>query len=1421
MKKRLYKDAVKVLLKQTEGVPASSAARQYLMLGECYYLLEQYAEARPYFAQAKSHLKADDDLIIAEYRLACVAYRMGDVDGAIDQIDAFERKHPNDSRLGTLLVFKMKILARKGKPAQDELERIHRRLSAEGARASSATALAADRVLTDFYVAIGESDKAKREYASIVHNARNLIAQNVKDKTNPPVDVQQAHDNAAMQLAVIAVNENQNGEAVRWLENIKYDADLVRRAALLLAQIAYQQQDFDRAISSLTGSGLLDGALAEPLRSDVNLILGFSMKNRKTPDLQKAADYLEKVSPGAKGYAQAQAGLGDMYREKGFADRAIKAYTAAIDSPAYAPHALLELGRIYLAQAEEAGSGPRQADSCRKAAAMLSQLGTKYPLSREAKQSQESVETLLKKGYDVSSAVSEDEKARQWQKTATDKPGSAEALQSLMSLIRYYLKTVAEEKSGRYLKAPNYVACAEACDRLLDPAVYNGKGLAADAWQNLQCEALYSRACSQLASLSPADAPKEGLTPLYLKKADLEKAIADFVRAKSMVDPKQLEMVKSIELGLLEAMLKSDKKEHREAAEKRFSELANEYGADPRFQKLAMDLAEWYRAQGRLADAAREYKGIADRGKSLSRDDLLKALYMAGSLYSTAAADAREKPGQAGYAIYIYPEEVLKIGDPLKAYPPLQKVVQVAWPKATRQGPVTAAQALARLSQASGVPLVWSSDKGREGVANTLNTRAVSLEDGRATVEEFLRRILPVEYRLDFDLGLTGGTPTISPAPPKADAGEAAAPVRVIEIYDPRLWEKRYPPLTREYGTWKNTHGKSEMMFNILRRIEDLGRTKIVWADGVEKRDIQAVEYKEVPGVSPTSNASCASVLARVLEPLHLRYRIIQRDLAGEWYEEAKNCFNEIRKIEPRSKYGEKSLFILALNYQQQHELERMKIVLKEYLKTFDRPGSEHYHEACFWVGWALEQEGKLREACGYYSRAAEECLVVYRPAAGAKPPSRDEWKKQLAHEALVALEEPVSGEFKDLRLDPDIFEFVRINTNVKVRLDAGAAPVDASVSRPAFHKRPCLDVLFDVLDGLGLAVRVENLGKTIADKAYYRLASCYEREGQHDLALEACNALLTRFPETTRKRDAYKLKLEIHKGLKDYRNVLATLRDLKDKCGQEVEGYQQDFEMGWIYFDLCRYDKAVEHLARALADAKDSTERTKIRDGYARALVRAGDAKEALAQYETLVAEETEPLRKFVDEIMAAHLKSTQENLPQDRLPEYAEKLIVAYESLGDAKRALLPKADLAKVTWIYYVLALTDLRMGREAPAMQKLTASANSPDDSLAAESSYLLGTIYLKQNAPKQAREVLEDLLFSARSTEAEVKALYALAQCHHSLGDTAKAVQRLKQLMDRFPDSPYADQARAHPLWPKDAAAPPTVLPDAGTAGSGK
>jgi tetratricopeptide (TPR) repeat protein len=114
MKRGLYQDAVRVLLEETKGQPEEQCGQKFLMLGESYYMLKQYAEARPYFAKALSHLKEDGPRLIAEYRLACVAYRLGDAAGVVEKIDAFVARFPTNERSGVLLVFKMKLLAARG-----------------------------------------------------------------------------------------------------------------------------------------------------------------------------------------------------------------------------------------------------------------------------------------------------------------------------------------------------------------------------------------------------------------------------------------------------------------------------------------------------------------------------------------------------------------------------------------------------------------------------------------------------------------------------------------------------------------------------------------------------------------------------------------------------------------------------------------------------------------------------------------------------------------------------------------------------------------------------------------------------------------------------------------------------------------------------------------------------------------------------------------------------------------------------------------------------------------------------------------------------------------------------------------------------------------------------------------------------------
>ena len=51
---------------------------------------------------------------------------------------------------------------------------------------------------------------------------------------------------------------------------------------------------------------------------------------------------------------------------------------------------------------------------------------------------------------------------------------------------------------------------------------------------------------------------------------------------------------------------------------------------------------------------------------------------------------------------------------------------------------------------------------------------------------------------------------------------------------------------------------------------------------------------------------------------------MIQRDVAAENYEAAKDAFNQVRQIDPKSKYGERALFAVALNYYNQQDYEKI-----------------------------------------------------------------------------------------------------------------------------------------------------------------------------------------------------------------------------------------------------------------------------------------------------------------------------------------------------------------------------------------------------------------------------------------------------------------------------------------------------------------
>lgn len=1390
MKRRLYADAMNTLTREIKERPEAECGPKFVMLGECHYLQGSYKEARPWFAKALRFLPDGKNKTVAEYRLACTAFRLGDVAGAFERSADFVRKHPGDRRSGTLLLFRMKALAKRGKSAESSLEAVRRLMAAKAAQYGAAANLSADKILTDFYLANDLEDKAVSGYMRIVQDFRNVSSQYGAEKRTVPAAMEEARDYAAMQLARIALASNNHAEAVKWLGSIRFDQGLEQRARLLLAQIAYRQQDYRKAERYLLDGGFIRTVPPGQVRSDMYLLLGFCAKRARQPTMEQVFKYLRNVEPDSTGYGQAQMGMADTAARWRRPDLSTTHYERACASPKYEPEALAKLATLYLQMAEEEEDAKKKDAFLELAADRLSKLATKYQGSTHARGVKDQARALLAKGKVVKAAVSDEDMITEWERVVEKVPGSAEATRALASVARLHQRAVLDEKTGAFVKAPDYVRCREACDRLLDETVFKGAGLSPEFWSDIQAETLYYRGLCHVASVgqSPGAARAKTL-PKYLPEPDIQAALSDLRSAGEKVGEKQLELAKNIETALLEAMFKSGEQELREQAEKRFHALVQKYGNEQRFRKLALEIAEWHHDQKNYVEAARMYEGVVERGGAdAAQDEIVKLLFMAGKLYSKAAQDALKQTTDRSYAIHIHPSEVVRLGGLIASHNPLKKSIRVEWP----EGELTAEEVLRRVSAASGIPFVWIARGGKAPVAAHLSGKRAPIAKQSGTVAEFLRMVLdPEKHELAFDIGLTDMAPTVDAAAQDESGPEARDSSRVLEIVDRSDWAARYGPMTRQYGTWKQLHRGSTMIYTVLERVQELSGARAQWAEGVSEEDALAREYSDLPGVGGDRSHSCATVLASVLKPLGLAYRIVPRDVATELYEDAKECFNEIRRISPKTMYGEQSLFLLALNYYHRHDYERMKIILQEYLKVFDSPGFDHHHQACFWVGWVFEREKRYRDACKYYNRAAEEALVIHRPPDGAELPTAEQLAQMLSYDTKFALDEPVSGTLTNANLQGSLQEFVRLNTGVEIAIDPPVAALVTNVNYGSFDRALVFDVLRDILTRMGLSFRPENTDKSIAEKAYYRMAACYKNDGLDEQALAACRCLLDRYPKTRRRRDAYKLQLDIFKALKDYRSVLATLGSLRSELTAEGQAYKIDYEIGWVYLDLCRYEEAATHFKQALAAARETGERVKMRDGLARALARAGSFADALSHYRVLVKEEPEPLRAFVARMMAWYLERADGKQASDELPPEASKLMRAYESLTDAQRGVLSRSVFAKITWVYYITALVDILRGDPDRALAKLDAAGNSPDDWLAAESILRAAGIHRKAGRTDAAKESLDYLLFSTKSAEAEVQALYELAACHRALGEGDMAEARLNRLIQRFPDSSYA------------------------------
>lgn len=1392
---RQYNDAIKLLNQEIQGKPEEECGKHFLILGECHFLTRNYEQARVQFGKAKKFAANDADKLTADFRLVVTAYRAGDAT-ALEKINTFVGDNPKDARIGRLLVFRMQLLASKGKSVEKDLEATHEQIYADVRRYGDEVAADADQVLCDFYRKIGQPEKAENLYSRIALNLSKQINDRKRAGEGVPASLEKAADNAALQMGIINLEKKNRPEATKWLESVRYDVEMKSKARLFLAKLAYESGEYAAVARYVGDKDFLDAVPAGPMKSDLMLVLGLAEKARPDGNAAKVEQYLRDVGSDSRGYAQAQQTLADMYREKGLQESAIKAYKNAATSPELAPAALFWSGSLLM---DMAAKDAAKADAYYRAAAeSFKELVAKYPTSPFNKQVKEKADVLASKGLNVAFAMGDEENLKNWRKLADEKAGTADGAQALLNIMRQQSKRIADEKSGKVVKAPDYVAAAAAADRLLDTKVYTGADIGADNWRAILAETNYLRGRAELASVGQTD----GEAGKFVKNAKPERAADFLAAAKSQVNAKNAELVRGIDLSLLEAKFKSDKQESRDEASRSFNELAEKYGQEPQFQRVGLDIAEWLREQGKVVESARTYVTIAESAKQLPPEDQMRLWFAAGSMWSRAGQDAAQSQNATAFSVLIEPKSALALGDSfVRNYGPLQRKVDVKWPSDGKN--ISGRDALVAYSKASGVPFVFAS--GRGSVANVLDDKRVTLKNGPTTGADVLAAVLDLNaYRVEVDTGMAGNTPTI--AQPGVDPEDPeGAKLKTLEIFDAKTMGTRFKPMQANFGQMRFSTGKTgrgqapgAILFNVIERVEQNAGVRITWADGIDKTAKLASEIRRPDNYGDRS--TCAEVLEASLAQVDLRYRITRTELAPQYFNRANEAFGKIWSLDPKSIYWEKSLIAMALNFYSIKDYTRMKGALRQYLKNFDSESNAYYQQACFWVGWALENEKNYREATGFYARAAEERLVLSRLKDGQKPPTRDEIRALLSNDSYVALGEPQTGELKDAGIE-QLAELIRTKGHVRVRLEDSATLASAKFtygSDGKFSKTSLLDVLAESVEKFGLAVKVENLNPDTAERAIFRLANVYEREGSMDQAIENCQLLVDRYPQSPRRRDVQTMMIGIYRNLKQFGKVVTLLENLKKTAADDAERRRLDYELATLQYDMANYAKAAEAFKACLDVAREPGEVLAARDGLAKSQFRENKLDDAAVNFAALAKDEPDANRKFGYVMIGLGIDGLRGKLAA--LPVEHEKTLLGYEKLSDVQRRDMSGADVYRISMIYYTRGLIELGQGRKGEAAANFQGATVCPDEFISGDASYRLGELLLAGGEANKAREIFEVAMLSVRAAETNVRCLYALGLALEQINRPDRALERYRQLVERYPLSPYVEKAKARPVW---------------------
>lgn len=295
------------------------------------------------------------------------------------------------------------------------------------------------------------------------------------------------------------------------------------------------------------------------------------------------------------------------------------------------------------------------------------------------------------------------------------------------------------------------------------------------------------------------------------------------------------------------------------------------------------------------------------------------------------------------------------------------------------------------------------------------------------------------------------------------------------------------------------------------------------------------------------------------------------------------------------------------------------------------------------------------------------------------------------------------------------------------------------------------------------------------ADYAYFQLSQIYLRQRQQLRAIDMLNLLLSKFPNSALAPSARYQIGWIYFQDRNYTPAINSFREVLEKHPSSDLAPRALYGIGDAYYNMGKYDLAIRTYLEVIEKYPDSKYASDAITGIQYSLSAQGKNPELVDE---LILKSKNP--RFLE---IASFKKAEFQVAQGNYSEAVtlyKRFIANYPESG-----LLPKA--------YYDLGRTYESMGRNSEAVEIYKNLVKQyPINEFSQSALLRLGWMKYNSNEFKEAVGYLSQIESKAKFYD---EVLYLMGLCYLSLGDTANALEKLRQSIIERKSLDVSDRAR--------------------------